>query len=150
MTLSETRTRVRVNHRARPEARRRSFLGPRSLVHPPGVGLALVAPATLFVTVFVLAPLAFAVYISLTNWPLIGPYKFVGLSNYANIVQDVAFWQSVGYTLLYTAIVTLPILVVGYLMAVGGPANPGGAAAPRTTFFLPLVVRRGTPSLLLP
>src|SRR4051812_5804689 len=151
MTLSETRTRPRENqHQAQPEARRHGFLGPRSLVHPPAAGLALVLPATLFVVVFVLAPLAFAVYISMTNWPLIGPYKFVGLSNYANIVQDVAFWQSVGYTLLYTAIVTLPILVVGYLMAVVVRANRRGAAAPRTTFFLPLVVRRGTPSLLLP
>ena len=73
MTLSETRSRVRVKHRARPEVRRPSLLGARSLVHPPAVGLALVAPATLFVTVFVLAPLVFAVYISLTNWPLIGP-----------------------------------------------------------------------------
>jgi len=149
MTLSETRTPVRVNDRARPEARRRSFLGPRSLVHPPGVGLALVAPATLFVTVFVLAPLAFAVYISLTNWPLIGPYKFVGLSNYANIVQDVAFWQSVGYTLLYTAIVTLPILVVGYLMAVVVRANRRGSTALRTIFFLPFVIGLSTLSFLL-
>src|SRR3954462_12718990 len=149
MTLSETRTPVRVNDRARPEARRRSFLGPRSLVHPPGVGLALVAPATLFVTVFVLAPLAFAVYISLTNWPLIGPYKFVGLSNYLNIVQDVAFWQSVGYTLLYTAIVTLPILVVGYLMAVVVRANRRGSTALRTIFFLPYVIGLSTLSFLL-
>src|SRR3954447_21848333 len=149
MTLSETRTRVRVNHRAQPEPRRQGFLGPRSLIHPPAVGLALVAPATLFVVVFVLAPLAFAVYISMTNWPLIGPYKFVGLSNYANIVQDVAFWQSVGYTLLYTAIVTLPILVVGYLMAVVVRANRRGSTALRTIFFLPFVIGLSTLSFLL-
>jgi multiple sugar transport system permease protein len=111
--------------------------------------LALVAPATLFVAVFVLAPLAFAVYISLTNWPLIGPYKFVGLSNYASIVQDVAFWQSVGYTLLYTAIVTLPILVVGYLMAVVVRANRRGSTALRTIFFLPYVIGLSTLSFLL-
>ena len=89
MTLSETRSRPRASQHARPpDARRQGFLGPRSLVHPPAAGLALVLPATLFVVVFVLAPLVFAVYISLTNWPLIGPYKFVGLSNYANILQD--------------------------------------------------------------
>src|SRR4051812_22604689 len=138
MTISETGTRAAARVHVTPPAprRRRTLLGPRSLVHPPAVGLALVAPATLFVTVFVLAPLAFAVYISLTNWPLIGPYKFVGLSNYANIVRDVAFWQSVGYTLLYTAIVTLPILVVGYLMAGGGRANPGAGPSPRSLVFL--------------
>ena len=39
-------------------------------------------PALLFVGVFVLFPLGFGVYISLTNWPLIGPYHFIGLANY--------------------------------------------------------------------
>src|SRR3712207_4888868 len=102
MTLSDTGSRTPARARAVSDAKRGSFLGPRSLVHPPGTGLALVAPAVLFVAVFVLAPLVFAIYISMTNWPLIGPYRFVGLSNYANIVQDAAFWQSVGYTLLYT------------------------------------------------
>jgi multiple sugar transport system permease protein len=119
------------------------------LVHPPAVGLALVVPAVLFVAVFVLAPLAFAVYISMTNWPLIGSYRFVGLSNYAGIVQDRAFWQSVGYTLLYTAIVTLPILVVGYLMAVVVRANRRGSTVLRTIFFLPYVIGLSTLSFLL-
>src|SRR3954467_14420766 len=151
MTISETGTRAAARVQATPPTmrRRRRWLGARSLIHPPAVGLALVAPATLFVAVFVLAPLVFAVYISLTNWPLIGPYKFVGLSNYANIVQDVAFWQSVGYTLLYTAIVTLPILVVGSLMAVVVRANRRGSTALRTIFFLPFVIGLSTLSFLL-
>jgi multiple sugar transport system permease protein len=147
MTLSATHSRTSVKEP--PEHRQPDLLGPRSLVHPPAVGLALVAPAVLFVAVFVLAPLAFAVYISLTNWPLIGPYKFVGLSNYVNIVQDGAFWHSVVYTLTYTAIVTLPILVVGYLMAVVVRANRRGSTALRTIFFLPYVIGLSTLSFLL-
>jgi multiple sugar transport system permease protein len=149
MTLSDTGTRVLAREQAAPAARRGSRLGPRSLVHPPGTGLALVLPAVLFVTVFVLAPLVFAVYISLTNWPLIGPYKFVGLANYESIVQDGAFWQSVVYTLTYTVIVTLPILVVGYLMAVVVRANRRGSTALRTIFFLPYVIGLSTLSFLL-
>ena len=149
MTLSETRSRPRATSAEPAGVRRRSVLGPRSLVHPPAVGLALVAPSVLFVAVFVLAPLVFAVYISLTNWPLIGPYRFVGLSNYAGIVTDTAFWQSVLYTLLYTAIVTLPILVVGYLMAVVVRANRRGSTLLRTIFFLPYVIGLSTLSFLL-
>ena len=45
MTLSRTDARVPVRGRAAPEATRPGVLGPRSLVHPPGVGLALVMPA---------------------------------------------------------------------------------------------------------
>jgi multiple sugar transport system permease protein len=113
------------------------------------VGLALVVPAILFVAVFVLAPLVFAIYISLTNWPLIGPYKFIGLSNYVGVFQDGAFWHSVVYTLIYTAIVTLPILVVGYLMAVVVRANRRGSTLLRTIFFLPYVIGLSTLSFLL-
>jgi multiple sugar transport system permease protein len=130
-------------------ARRRGILGGSgSLTHRPGTGLALVMPAVVFVVTFVFAPLVFAVYISMTNWPLIGSYKFIGLENYSSIVQDAAFWKSVLYTLLYTAIVTLPILVVGYLMAVVVRANRRGSTLLRTIFFLPYVIGLSTLSFL--
>jgi multiple sugar transport system permease protein len=119
-----------------------------SLTHPAGTGLALVTPAVLFVATFVLAPLVFAIYISMTNWPLIGSYKFVGLKNYVSIAQDAAFWKSVLYTLLYTAIVTVPIVVVGYLMAVVVRANRRGSTLLRTIFFLPYVIGLSTLSFL--
>jgi multiple sugar transport system permease protein len=122
--------------------------GSGTLTHPAGTGLALVIPAVLFIAVFVLAPLIFAIYISMTNWPLIGDYRFVGLDNYASIAQDLAFWKSVGYTLLYTLIVTLPILVVGYLMAVLVRANRRGSTLLRTIFFLPYVIGLSTLSFL--
>jgi multiple sugar transport system permease protein len=90
--------------------------------------------------VFVLVPLVFAVYISLTNWPLIGSYRFIGLDNYSAVFRDAAFRDSVLYTVLYTAIVTLPILVVGYLMAVVVRARRRGSTFLRTIFFLPYVI----------
>jgi multiple sugar transport system permease protein len=86
----------------------------------------LVTPAVAMVAIFVLFPLGFAVYISLTNWPLIGPYHFIGGQNYSLLVHDPEFLHSVLFTLLYTAIVTGPIFVVGYAMAV--LCGPGGSA----------------------
>ena len=114
--------------------------GGGSLTHPAHTAWMLVTPALLFIGVFVLAPLAFAIYISLTNWPLIGSYRFIGLGNYAAIAKDSAFIQSVLYTLLYTGLVTLPILVVGYLMAVVVRARRRGSTLLRTIFFLPYVI----------
>jgi multiple sugar transport system permease protein len=119
-----------------------------SLTHPARTGVALITPALLFVAVFVLAPLAFAVYISLTNWPLIGPYHFIGLDNYRAIAHDTAFWRSVLYTLIYTALVTAPILVVGYLMAVLVRRNRRGSTVLRTVFFLPYVIGLSTLSFV--
>ncbi len=103
-------------------------------------GLVLVSPALLFAGVFTLFPLGFGIYISLTNWPLIGPYHFIGLSNYTALVHNPVFLQSIVYTLEYTAIVTLPIFVVGYGLAVFVRSNRPGAAVFRTLVFIPYIV----------
>lgn len=131
--------------RARPAGVRRHG----SLTHPERTGLALVAPAVALVVVFVLVPLVVAVYISLTNFPLIGSYRFVGLENYGLVLTDPAFWSSLGYTLLYTAIVTLPILLLGYALAVLVRSNRRGATVLRTIFFVPFVIGLTTLSFLM-
>lgn len=119
-----------------------------SLTHPDRTALLLVAPAVIFVVVLVLIPLVFAVVISLTNWPLIGTVEFVGLDNYAAIPSDATFVKSVLYTLLYTAIVTGPILVLGYAMAVLVRAPRRGSTLLRTVLFLPFVVGLSTISFI--
>jgi multiple sugar transport system permease protein len=111
--------------------------------------MALISPAFALVAVFVLFPLGFAVYISFTNWPLIGSYHFVGGRNYNLLIHDPAFIHSVLFTLLYTAIVTGPIFVVGYAMAVLVRAGRLGSVFFRTAFFLPFIVGLATESFML-
>ena len=115
------------------------------IVRRSKAGMLFVAPAFFFVAVFVLFPLGFAIYMSVTNWPLIGPYHFTGASNYAALAKDPGFIHSVLFTLLYTGIVTIPILVVGYGLAVLVRSNRRGSVFLRTAFFLPYVV--GLPTL---
>jgi multiple sugar transport system permease protein len=111
-------------------------------------GLLLVSPALAFVAVFALFPLGFGAYISLTNWPLVGPYHFIGLANYTALIHNSVFVESILFTLKYTAIVTIPILVVGYLLAAfvraGRPASP----LFRTLIFLPYIVGLTTESYM--
>lgn len=122
--------------------------GQGSLTHPSRTGLLLVTPAVLFVAVFVLIPLGFALVISLTNWPLIGQVRFSGLDNYTAIVSDAAFAKSVLYTLIYTVIVTGPILVLGYALAVLVRRKRRGSTVLRTVFFLPFVIGLSTLSFV--
>ena len=89
---------------------------------------------------FALFPLGFGVYISLTNWPLVGPYHFIGLSNYSSLIHNSEFLQSIVFTLKYTAIVTIPIFVVGYALAVFVRSNRRGTTVFRTLIFLPYIV----------
>jgi len=98
------------------------------------------APALVLVGAFALFPLGFGVYISLTNWPLVGPYHFIGLSNYSSLIHDSVFLQSILFTLKYTAIVTIPIFVVGYALAVFVRSNRRGSTVFRTLIFLPYIV----------
>lgn len=115
------------------------------VVRRPRMGMLFVAPAFIFVAVFVLFPLGFAIYMSVTNWPLIGSYHFTGVSNYAALGKDPGFIHSVLFTLLYTGIVTIPILVVGYGLACLVRSNRRGSVFLRTAFFLPYIV--GLPTL---
>lgn len=128
-----------------PASRRR----PRSLTHRPTTGVLLVAPALALVAFFALAPLVLALFISFTNWPLIGEYRFVGLDNYLQAVQDPGMWKALRYTLLYTGIVTGPILLLGYGLAVLVRSNRRGATVLRTIFFLPYVIGLTTLSYML-
>jgi len=131
-----------VHSARRPHRSPRSIAGARA-------GWLLSAPAILFVGAFVVFPLCFAVYISLTNWPLIGSYHFIGIRNYIYLFQDSTFGQTVLFTLEYTAIVTVPILLVGYGLALLVRANRPGAVIFRTIFFLPYVVGLPTESYML-
>jgi multiple sugar transport system permease protein len=120
-----------------------------SLTHPRRTGLLLVAPAVAFVTVFVFVPLLVAVGISFTDFPLIGDFAFIGLENYALAFSDPTFGRAILYTLLYTAIVTGPILGLGYALAVIVRANRRGSTLLRTLFFLPYVIGLTTISFIM-
>lgn len=130
MTISTlTGTRHRTGDRRSAQARRNAR-----------TGLVLIVPALAVVGVFVIYPLGFGVYISLTNWPLVGSYHFTGLANYSTLAHNPLFLGSIVFTLKYTAIVTLPILAVGYGLAVLVRANRPGATIFRTLVFLPFII----------
>ncbi len=110
---------------------------------------ALIAPAIAIVGVFILYPLGFGAYISFTNWPLIGPIHLIGGANYSALIHNTVFIHSIVFTLEYTAIVTVPILVIGYLLAVFVRSNRFGSTLFRTCFFLPFIIGLSTLSFLI-
>jgi multiple sugar transport system permease protein len=76
-----------------------------------------VAPALIGFTVFYLVPCIRAIHISLTDWNLLRPPRFVGLQNYARLWADGQFWNAMRVTLLYV-IYNIPIqTVIGLLLA---------------------------------
>jgi multiple sugar transport system permease protein len=71
------------------------------------VSYLMLAPALVLFGVFMLFPLVQAVRISLTNSTGIGTADFVGLDNYARMLDDPTFWRAAGNTGLL-ALVSVP------------------------------------------
>jgi multiple sugar transport system permease protein len=112
------------------------------------VGILYLAPVTLFVAVFTAFPLSQMIWMSLHNWSLIEPKKWVGLSNFVRAYNDRQFWESLRFTLKYTLYITPILMIGGYLVALLVAENTPLRRLTRTIVFAPVVVGLGVSSLL--
>jgi multiple sugar transport system permease protein len=70
-----------------------------------------VAPAMIVVLAVIIFPWAYTIWMSLHEWKVGSPPTFVGLANYIRLPSDARFVESIGHTLVYTALsVALPLL----------------------------------------
>lgn len=111
-------------------------------------GIAYLAPALIFVLAFTVYPLGQMIWMSLHNWSLIAPPRFVGLANYERAFGDRQFWVSFVFTLKYTALITPVLIVGGYLLALLTAQNTRLRRFTRTVVFIPVVIGLGVSSLL--
>jgi multiple sugar transport system permease protein len=120
-----------------------------TLANRKWLGLVYMAPALLFVAVFVLYPFAQLVATSFTNESLLGGGKWVGLANYQKLFQhDPTFWKSLWFTVKYTAFITPILMILGYLLALLTAQNEPILRFARGVIFMPVVIGLGTSSLL--
>lgn len=72
-------------------------------ISPGKLALIFSAPALFVLTVTVLIPIIYAVYLSLYRYKLKRAKKpFVGLQNYEKILTDEKFWDSLTTSLIFT------------------------------------------------
>jgi multiple sugar transport system permease protein len=111
-------------------------------------GIAYLAPALIFVLAFTVYPLGQMIWMSLHNWSLIAPPRFIGLANYERAFGDHQFWVSFVFTLKYTALITPLLIIGGYLLALLTAQNTPLRRFTRTVVFIPVVIGLGVSSLL--
>ena len=111
-------------------------------------GWLYLAPALLFVVVFVVWPLGQLVAMSFTDLSLLGGGKNVGLGNYIKIWGDSGFWRALTFTSEYTLIITPILMGLGFLLALLTAPNTALKKFTRTLVFLPVVIGLGSSSLL--
>ena len=100
---------------------------------------ALMAPSLLLVLGVLAYPVAWELWVSLTDFSShsTGAAAFVGLANYARLANDVDFWSALLTTVLYFAVTTAAKLVLGVALALL-LARPGrGRSLVFLAVFLP-------------
>ncbi|MBA8813632.1 carbohydrate ABC transporter permease [Frigoribacterium faeni] len=79
-------------------------------------GWGFVLPFMIVFAVMLVAPVVYAIYLSLFKEQLIGGNSFVGLANYAQALSDPNFWDSLGRVSLFL-LVQVPIMLLIALAA---------------------------------
>ncbi|WP_214322873.1 carbohydrate ABC transporter permease [Nonomuraea sediminis] len=88
------------------------------------VGGLLALPAAIFFCVFWLLPFLSALYLSFTRYDLTGMPQWIGLGNYARMLEDPGFWNSAQVTVIYTIGSVIPSILLALAIAVP-LARPG-------------------------
>jgi multiple sugar transport system permease protein len=103
-------------------------------------GYLFVSPWVIGFLLFTIGPMIASLIFSLTRYDVVNPPVWVGTQNYADLLSDPIFWQSVKVT-LYFAVLALPSsLVLGFILAILLNQDIPGIRIWRTLYFLPSVL----------
>ncbi|WP_026554509.1 carbohydrate ABC transporter permease [Arthrobacter sp. 35W] len=139
----QRRTEVRAHDAGAPPLRRAAGKR-RDTLH----GWGFAAPFLAFFLVFLVWPLVYGAYMSLTGKSLTGANgTLIGLANYAEAFGDADMWRSMGNTVYFTVISTVPLVLVA--LALAALVNLGLPAQWlwRLSFFAPYLLASTVVSL---
>lgn len=100
--------------------------------------LFFIGPQLFGLLAFVMGPLIFALFLSLTSWDGFGERSFVGLENFAKLLDDETFWVSLRNTAYFTVLVVPGDLLCALLIALA-LNKVRGRIFYRVFFFMPVV-----------
>lgn len=97
-------------------------------------------PLLLLVSLFMLIPVLGTFWLSLWQDVAFLTRKFVGLANYLRLLKDTQFWQSVGFTLIFSLISVAVEMVLGIIVALVVSERFRGRGAIRGVSLLPWAI----------
>ena len=100
----------------------------------------LIAPAVLFLAIFVAYPFVMALWMSLTSKRLGMSGNFVGLGNYLRLLDDDIFRQTAWNAFLYTVVAVAIKTIAGLALAMSLAKLSRGAQLIRAIVLLPWVI----------
>lgn len=98
------------------------------------------APSLIVLLIFVVYPIGRALYLSLTDYSLLRPARWIGLANYTTLVTDPAVRNALKNTAIYGAATTIACVVLAALIAVFLNHRFPLRGLARTAVFVPFIV----------
>lgn len=113
------------------------------------VGWLYAAPAALVFGLLFVVPIGLAGWMSLHDWPLLAQPELNFPDNYTGLADDALVRGAIGFTAVYTVIITVVLLSLGLGLAlVVQESKRPGIGLLRTAYFLPAVVGLTAAALL--
>jgi multiple sugar transport system permease protein len=104
------------------------------------MGYVFIAPAIGLLTVFFFYPMVQALYMSFFEWPLLGEREFVFLGNYIEMLHDDSVWNAWRFTAYWVLVITPPIFIVAFTLALLTKSRRRGISVFRSIYFVPTVL----------
>ncbi|WP_144206158.1 carbohydrate ABC transporter permease, partial [Mycobacterium tilburgii] len=124
-----------------PATGKRRPKGPYPSRRRAWAGRLFVAPNLAAVSVFMLFPLGFSLYMSLQQWDVFQPPKFVGLKNFADLfTSDPLFLIAIRNTVVFTLGTVIPTVVISLAVAAVLNRKVKAISIVRTIVFMPLAI----------
>jgi len=106
-----------------------------------GRAFSFTVPALVLLTIFLIYPIGYVVYLSFQRWNLLGSPQFIGLQNYFTILfRDSDFFQSLGVTIFFVVLAVPAQVGLGLYLAILLEDDFKGRTFFRAVFFMPLVI----------
>ena len=117
-------------------------LGPASKTRKQNRSLLLfVLPALIVYALFKLYPAFSGIYYAMTDWNGLNKgWSFIGLQNFARVLDDAYFWQSILFTFKYVVTMVIVANLVSLTLAVAIETRRRACGVFRTVFYLPNMI----------
>lgn len=111
------------------------------LSYKVGQFLMFAGPATILFVAVVIVPFFYGLYLTFTSWDGVAANKpFVGLQNYKDAFADIAYWDALGRTVVYSVISVVLVNIVAFVLAYLVTSGLKGQNFFRAGFFIPNLI----------
>lgn len=104
------------------------------------IGFYFILPWLIGLITFTIFPMIYALYVSMTDWTIIGTPNFIGLDNFKRVFDDRMFYETLWITVRY-AIFAVPLTIAtAFTVAIFLNNKLRFIGVYRTIFYMPAIV----------